>query len=163
VVNSRLLLACLAGAALPLLSSSCDILSPQNEWKRLEQALDRNRRRWERQDVQSYSFVLSESCECIPSFEGPARVWVVGGVVVRVERVSDGEPVREEIREAWGTVDDFFDRIAYAIDKKAAFLEVEYDKARGFATRIEMDLRAERVDDEMVAEISGFRLEEGGP
>ena len=148
-------------SALLLGATGCGILSPEGKWERLESELNRSRHRWEREGIGSYSSVQSFLCECIPFFEGPSRVWVVDGVVTRVEKVPSGEAVREEIWSAWYTVDEMFKMIAEAIEERAVFLEVEYDPARGFPTRIAVDWRGELVDDERVIEVGGF-LENGG-
>lgn len=141
--------------------AGCGILSPESKWERMERELNRSRHRWETEGIRSYSSVQTFLCECIPFFEGPSRVWVVDGFVKRVEKVPSGEALREEIWSAWYTVDEMFQMIAEAIDERAVFLDVEYDPARGFPTRIAVDWRGELVDDERVIEVGDF-LENGG-
>ena len=150
---------CLLGLVLILLVPGCGILSPEGEWARMEHELNRNRNRWERQGIASYSFIQASSCECIPSFEGPSRVYVSNGAITRVEKVGSGGVVAEGIQDAWYTVEELFGAIAHAIEERAVFLEVEYDPDRGFPTRMEVDLNAQWADDESVVNISGFRLE----
>lgn len=148
-------------SALSLGGSACGILESENRWEALERKLEGNRRRWERQEISSYSFVQSWICECIPYLEGVSRVWVEEGVITKVERISDGAEMGEEIRDHWYTVEDLFDFLGVAIEEEAAYLEVEFDGERGFPTRVEADVWADFVDDEKSVEVSGFRVEEG--
>ena len=48
-----------------------------------------------------------------------------------------------------------------AIHDRVAVLEVEYDPARGFPTRIAVDRQEHSIDDERVMEVSEF-WDEGG-
>ena len=139
-------------------AAACDLTAPENEWDQHSQRLARNRARWHGQGLQSYSYVMSKACECIPYFEAPSRVSVEGSVVIGVQRIGDGEMVAEELWSWWDTVEGLFDFVAHAIEEQAAFLEVEYDPVRGFPTRIAVGLWEHLVDDEMLALVSDFTV-----
>ena len=140
----------------------CGILSPEDEWEKLEKELNRNWNRWDREAIGSYSLTQTHLCECIPIFQGPSRIWVVDGVITRVEKTLGGEVVEEEDWPAWYTVEEMFLLIEDAIHDQVAVLELEYDPVRGFPTRIAVDRQEHTIDDERVMEVSEF-WDEGGP
>jgi len=142
-----------------LLTSACGILAPEDRWERLERQLEQNWRRWDRQGIEAYSFVQVSICECLPSFAGPVRIRVEEGVITHVERSLTGEAVEGGIWDQWRTLDGLFAEIANAIDWRVAYLDVDYDPGRGFPVRVEVDRSAQTADDEMVIQVSDFRVE----
>jgi len=142
-----------------LLTSACGILAPEGTWERLERQLERNRERWDRQEIAAYSFVQSSICECLPSFAAPVRIRVEEGVITHVERILTGEAVEGESWGQWRTLEGLFAEIADAIDSRVAYLDVDYDSGRGFPVRVEIDRSAPAVDDEIVIHVSDFRVE----
>jgi hypothetical protein len=159
--SRRFLVLGLLGPALLAGTVGCGILSPEDEWEKLEKELNRNWNRWDREAIDSYSLTQTHICECIPLFQGPSRIWVVDGVITRVEKSLGGEVVEEDAWSTWYTVEEMFQLIADAIDDRFFFLEVEYDPVRGFPTRIALDRVEQTVDDERVMRNSEF-MDEGG-
>lgn len=142
--------------------AACDILSPDvDDWEKMAQELNRNRRKWVRAGIEDYTFTTHPLCECAPFFEGRALVSVVAGEIVGVNKIHNGGPVDSGFWGAWDTIDEAFEKVAGFIEAKVFFLEVEYDSEYGFPVEFRVDVNEQYVDDERVQDISDFTVTGG--
>jgi len=91
------------------------------------------RARWEARSTENYTYVSSYSCECVTDFAAPLQVTVTNDVVTAVKNLATGQPVPLTYRP---TIDGLFDLIATEQRSRPANLEVSYDAALGYPTRI---------------------------
>ena len=110
--------------ALLLVLAACgdDLISPEAR-----------RARWEARGTANYTYVSSYSCECVPEFASALQVTVANDVVASVRSVATGQPVPLTHRT---TIDGLFDLIDTEQRTRPANLEVSYDAALGYPTRI---------------------------
>ncbi len=113
-----------------------------------QQRLDANRARWRDQHVDSYTYVLTRICFCADA-NRPASVVVRNGQRISVTDVASGQPVVAGLAPLYLTVDELFDFIANAIDRKAAKIDVQYDATLGYPTSIAIDYSVNIADEEM--------------
>jgi len=134
--------------------SACSVLDTDGRESERER-LEANRAQWESQGVDSYEFVLRRLCFCAGG-TSPARVIVRSGQRLSVTDVESGAPVPEAFAQYYLTIDELFDFIADAIDRKAHEIDVTYDATFGFPTRIAIDYIENAIDEEMAFEASLF-------
>ncbi|MGH7507018.1 MAG: DUF6174 domain-containing protein [Longimicrobiales bacterium] len=151
-MHRRAALALLVLSAPPLLGAQCSITGP-GEAGDLEDA----RERWAAAAIDNYTFVLQRSCFCAGGNE-PVRIVVRDGVPASYTVVETGDPLPQEWREAYPTVEELFDIIEDAIED-ADEIVVSYDSARGYPVRVDIDYIGRAIDDEMGYIISEFRVD----
>lgn len=112
------------------------------------QQLDAARERWAATNLDSYSYVVSRSCEC--QYIAPTRVVVVRGSVARLELEASGDTLPADARSSFHTVNGLFDVIADAISRDPYHFEADYDPQAGYPTLFSVDYSREVADDEIV-------------
>lgn len=115
--------------------------------------LRRAEARWHASGISSYSMVVHRSCFCGQPFVGPARVVVQNGTVVSVTFLPD--PTLSVTVNGYPTVDSLFYTIRDGLDR-AGSIDVTYDAARGFPTRIAIDWVKNAIDDEITYTVTEF-------
>jgi hypothetical protein len=113
--------------------------------------LEAHRRLWNQQAIDSYAYDLNIGCFC-PVF-GPVRVFVLADTVANVvpsDTLGRPAPTTEQIQFYARTIDDLFGVIENALARNADDLQVTYDAALGYPTRISIDFEKNAVDDEVV-------------
>ncbi len=103
------------------------------------------RRQWERLGIDTYEYDLTIFCFC-PHVD-PVRVQVRADTVFSAILVETGAPVEEPFRAR--TIDELFDVIEDAVAQEADQLDVEYDEAFGYPSRIYVDYRINVIDEEV--------------
>jgi hypothetical protein len=142
-------------AALALGGGACTVLGVDDygeERDRLEEA----RREWRNLGWDSYAFTLRRLCFCGGGTD-PAEVVVLGGERVSVTVLETGEPVPAEWSQYYLTVEELFDFIEDAIERKAHEIEIRYERATGLPASIRIDYIENAIDEEMAFEASGLR------
>ncbi len=132
----------LISAILPLLLlAGCAILGEDDDPSEVAQ----QRRQWERLGFDAYEYDLTIFCFC-PHVD-PVRVQVRADTVFSVTLVETGAPVEDPFRAR--TIDELFDVIEDAVAQEANQLDVEYDEAFGYPSRIYVDYRINVIDEEV--------------
>ncbi len=143
--------------AVPLLGG-CGIFE-SDEWEDRSDALERNRDRWANEQVDTYRYTLSTSCECVAASFGPVSIEASHEQITSIIPLREGEEGPEEQWwSAFVTVHDMFELIESAIDQRAHQFEVRYDPALGHPTLISLDLNEQYVDDELVIQVSDLEI-----
>lgn len=135
-------------------AGSCSVLG-LDDYEGERDRLDAARAVWQAQGPTSYVFVLQRSCFCGGGTQ-PARVTVEDGQRVSVTVVDTGEPVPAEFEQYYLTVDELFDFVEDAIDRKAHRITVEYDRDVGYPVSIFIDYQENAIDEEMGFEASAL-------
>ncbi len=103
------------------------------------------RRQWERLGIDAYEYDLTIFCFC--AHVDPVRVQVRADTVFSAILVETGVPVEESFRAR--TINELFDIIEDAVAQEADQLDVEYDEAFGYPSRIYVDYRITVLDEEI--------------
>lgn len=110
-------------------------------------ALESARRRWASQTLRDYEFVYKADCNCPPDLTRWSLVTVRDGAVDTVRFVDGGYPAMIGTT-AYPTVEQLFDRIDFALMRRARTIRVSYDPRMGFPTSAFIDLEGGVADDE---------------
>ena len=123
--------------------------------------LDRHRALWEANRAGDYSYVLTPICFCPQYLLDPVRISVLGGLVASVAYAESGKAPEHDGYGRYVSIDDLFDTIQKAIDRKAAEVAVTYDPSTGYPTEARLDYDARMADEEYRFTASGYSS--GGP
>ena len=123
--------------------------------------LDRNRALWEASGADDYSYVLAPICFCPQDLLDPVKISVLGGFVASVAYAESGKAPEHDGYGRYVTIDDLFDTIQEAIDRKAAQITVSYDPQTGYPTEAKLDYDARMADEEYRFTASGYTSGEG--
>lgn len=124
-------------------------LKPLNVHTELQEKLNAAKSLWNRAALTDYSFRFNWVCFCVPDFVAPVTVTVSDGEVTSVVRVEDGEPVDEQFRNEFVTVDGLINRIQEAINEGAASIAAEFDPETGLPTSAFIDRSLMIADEEI--------------
>lgn len=130
-----------------LFLAGCSLVDNDDNPSRM--ALELNRSQWRAQGFSSYQYDLLISCFC--QYVGPVRVLVRGDSVhaLTPHDTADVPFTPEDLAPDYAlTIDDLFDIVGKALGQ-ADELEVDYDAALGYPTRISIDWDDRAVDDEI--------------
>jgi hypothetical protein len=135
-------------------AARCSILDPDDSDDPIE-VLAENREKWRSQGIDDYEFVLQRLCFC--GLTNPARVVVRDGARLSVTDTTTGEPIPAQFAQYYLTVEELFDFVEDAIDRKAHSIVVEYDATYGFPASIQIDYEQNTVDEEMAFQATSFQ------
>lgn len=115
--------------------------------------LDAARARWEAAGFDAYTMTLRRICFCpTPDYTGPFTVRVQDGALASVS--LDGVLVDEDRGE---TVDDLFDLIEDAYERKAEVVAAEFHPEYGYPTSLSIDYSSMMADEEIGYHISDLK------
>lgn len=152
--SSRSLLAALA-VALPL--AACENITGVDDRDRAQRELDRNWNRFERSAPLSYSYTVRVDCNCPRAITRPVTVWVDRGYVEYLFYEDDGSPVPFSYASYFPSAEQLFDAIQDAIDRRADYIDVDYDFTYGFPTNVYIDYDRRVADEELSVTTWGMR------
>ncbi len=112
---------------------------------------------WQAASVGSYSFVYSRTCECDEVTSGLKRVDVVGGEVISVTYLGEGNEQAVDVVEYGYTIEALFDLIDASIGRGDEN-EVEYADL-GYPTLIMLDIEQMAVDGGFGLRLLDFSVE----
>jgi hypothetical protein len=104
--------------------------------------------KWQQNQPTHYSYNLQRSCFCTQEYNKPIEIEVLNGTVQQAILLPENTPLPTERKDEALTVNDLFNLIHKAIDKKAASIEVKYDTQYGFPTTISIDWEKMMADEE---------------
>ena len=94
------------------------------------------RLRWSGVGPSNYTIMISRRCECLEPGQGPVLVTVRDGVVQSRLYTRTGAPVSAEYAARFPSVDGLFAAIGTALRDGVQPIQVVYDPALGYATRV---------------------------
>jgi uncharacterized protein DUF6174 len=107
-----------------------------------------HRGQWAAAAIRDYEFRFQQICFCGMEVTREVVVRVSNGSVASARHVDDGTSVSAERLADLPTIDGLFDLLDDALDRNAASIEVEFDAALGFPTRINIDFQMQVIDEE---------------
>lgn len=137
-------------AVLALVLSGCSIL-PNRE-------LSAAQARWRNSQVSHYRYNLSVVCFCGFTQRMPLTIEVKDGTPLSMV-FNDGAPVPADQLQwfsRYSTVDALFDFTRETL-KTADKINVEYDLAYGFPSKLDIDFYTDAVDDELALIVDNFQ------
>ncbi len=156
IISAGLLLS--FGLNLPVLSKSPIEIAQSPTSNNLNfRRLKFNRDLWNRQNISSYRYTLSNSCFCIPDARGPVVIEVRNGQTTSITSVATGQPVNPEFFQNYKTIPKLFNVIQDAINRKASSLNVQYSARFGYPTKIDIDYNSQIADEEIYLTIENFK------
>ena len=146
------------GAAL-LLSplAACDNITGVDDLSRAQSELDRNWDRFQSVAPLSYSYTVRVSCDCTTDVTRPVTVWVDRGNIEYLLYEDNGRPVPLSVANSFPSVEQLFDAIQNAIDRRADVVDVDYDFTYGYPTNVYIDYDSRVSSDELVLSTRGLR------
>ena len=145
-----------ADPATPAPDRATDAPGDTDALKQAQAELDKHRALWTSSRAGDYSFVLAPMCFCPQDLLDPVRITVVNGVVASVTYVESGKTPEHDGFGRYVTIDDLFDTIQEAIDRKASQITVTYDPETGYPTDTRLDYVARMTDEEYMFTVSGY-------
>jgi len=133
----------------PGLSSCNSKLSPE---------IRRNEALWKSKHISNYDYRLDQSCFCPPNYKGPVDIQVRNGETTSVTYTDSGQEADEPIFADASTFANLFNVIEDAYIKKVYKLDVTYDAANGFPTRIYIDVLVGETDTPRIITITNFTV-----
>lgn len=109
--------------------------------------LNDNRGKWNKAAIKNYQYEYQRSCFCPPEYREPLIVKVSNGQITKTTVKKTGKPATEKLKAL--TVNQLFDKVQDAIDKKAHSIKVEYDDQYGFPASITIDYDQRMADEEL--------------
>lgn len=135
-------------ALLALLLTSCTTVFSGADQKQ--------RQRWQAQQLTNYRYRFNLSCFCDPKLNEPVEIEVRNGKAVRFVYVNTGKRAKPADYAAFDTIDKVFAIIDAANARGADEVSVEYDATFGFPTEIAIDETKEATDDEVAYIVTDF-------
>ena len=145
-----------ADPATPAPDRQTDASGDPDALKQAQAELDKHRALWAASRAGDYSFVLAPMCFCPQDLLDPVRITVVNGVVASVTYVESGKAPEHDGFGRYVTIDDLFDTIQEAIDRKASQITVTYDPETGYPTDARLDYVARMTDEEYMFTVSDY-------
>ena len=115
--------------------------------------LEANRALWSQSGITSYRYRFNWVCFCLPEYVQVVDIIVIDGAIVSVVDASTGQPVSDQARAYYKTIDELFDFMRHAIDFPASSFRFVYDANLGYPADTYVDYVAGMADDE-----KGFRI-----
>ena len=115
------------------------------------------RRKWSSTQSKDYRFTFRWICFC--RFRGPVGVTVRAGKIETIKSLadSDGGTIPRDQFNDYKTVEQLFDLIAQAMEKKAESIKATYDTERGYPRSAYIDYHKMIADEEIGFEIKDFQ------
>lgn len=112
---------------------------------------------WQRQAIADYAYTVRRTCFCGQEVTGPVRVEVRGGRTVSVAPFG-GQALAAGAFDRLDTVEELFEAVDDAIDRRPHQLTAGYDPARGHPVSLAVDYDRRSVDEENGFEVSDFTV-----
>ena len=149
----------LLGAAALLLPTlaACDGITGVDNLSREQSRLDRNWDVFQRSAPLSYSYTVRVDCECPSDITRPVTVWVDRGSIEYLLYEDDGQPVPFSYANSFPSAEQLFDAIQDGIDRRADYMDVQYDPSYGYPTSVYIDFDRRVADEELSLTTWGLR------
>ncbi len=111
-------------------------------------------RRWGSGGLVNYRYTLEITCFCVAPANEQLVVEVRNGATARITTAAGGQEVSSDQARRAGTIPGLFEIVRDAHGRGADEVNVTYDEALGYPTRIRIDEHARAADDEAVYQVS---------
>lgn len=120
----------------------------------VEGDLEERKAQWEGEGLEDYDFVMSIVCFCPAELGRPVEVSVRGGEVVGLVDRASGEPLPDNFRTFYPTIDELFALLEQAIAAGAEIVQVTYDPDLGYPREAFVDRSTMIADEEVRYRVS---------
>lgn len=120
----------------------------------LQEDVIRYQQKWQNSDWNDYRFVVQRKCFCYVDYTREMMVQVSDGKVVSAKYTDTQELVDKDVLTDIYTINEWFDVIHEAHARQADQLKVHFNEKVGNPSKIMIDLRTNRADDEQAVVIS---------
>ena len=141
----------------PLFAAACIIFVGPSDRDDDVRDLVAARARWTANGGGDYDLTARALCFC-PYGGQPVRVVVRGGRVVEALVVATGQPVPSSVAPIYRPIDQLFDVIEDAVQRRAHRIEATYDAHYGYPTHFLIDYVENAADEEFGYEIEAFSI-----
>jgi hypothetical protein len=114
-------------------------------------------KKWQQNRPTHYIYTLQRTCFCPREYNNPIEIRVLNGVVQKAMLPREGTPLPSVRMDEALTINNLFDVIHKAIDKKAASIDVKYDWRYGYPSSIAIDWEKMMADEETYFTARGLR------
>jgi len=120
--------------------------------------LEKNRDKWQAQQIADYQFTLRVICFCPEDITSPVIIEVRDGTFSSIRYAQDPDAVSTDFFGRANTVEKLFIIIEEAIEDEADELTVDYDPDYGLPLKIAIDPVFNAVDEEITYTVSDFKI-----
>lgn len=138
------LTACTTPTPPPIENSKLELPVQSVEAKQLQAA----EKKWQQSRPTHYIYTLQRTCFCPREYNNPIEIRVLNGVVQKAMLPREGTPLPSVRMDEALTINNLFDIIHKAVDKKAAKIDVKYDWRYGYPSSIAIDWEKMMADEE---------------
>ncbi len=131
-----------------LLLTDCALANPAMT-NPLASELKDQRKLWHSQKINHYEYVYNWICFCPPPANTPTKVLVKNNAIISVKNPDSNQVIENPDLAAYKSIDQLFEVIEKAIERKADEIVVKYDPKFGYPTSISIDYIKLAADDEV--------------
>lgn len=111
------------------------------------------KQKWQNSKLDDYRFIVQRKCFCYVDYTREMMVLVNDGKVVSAQYTDTDEVVGEDVLNDVYTISEWFEVIDEAQSRQADQLQVDFNEEIGNPSKIMIDLRKNRSDDEQAVVI----------
>lgn len=148
-----ILTACTTPTQPPIENTKLELPVQSVEAKQLQAAEEK----WQQNRPRHYIYTLQRTCFCPREYNNPIEIRVLNGVVQKAMLPREGSPLPSVRMDEALTINNLFDIIHKAVDKKAASIDVKYDWRYGYPSSIAIDWDKMMADEETYFTARGLR------
>jgi hypothetical protein len=114
----------------------------------IQEAFDTNKEKWQQLGIKNYVYIFQRSCFCTRDATREVLTQVKNGQAIKSQFKDSGLPLPAELSLNSLSINDLFNTVETAIDKRVDVIKVEYNKDTGQPTSIYIDGKTGITDDE---------------
>ena len=111
--------------------------------------LETHRKLWQAQNITSYDYTFNKMCFCPPPANTPAIISVRNNAITSVSNPETSQPIDNPEIDFYKSIDQLFEVLEEAVQRKADRITVKYDAKLGYPTSIFIDYIKLAADDEV--------------
>jgi len=125
-------------------------LSPQNTHHpiSIQEAFDTNKEKWQQSGIKNYVYTFQRSCFCTRDATREVLTQVKNGQAIKSQFKDSSLPLPAELSFNSLSINDLFNTVEAAIDKRVDVIKVKYNKKTGQPISIYIDGKTGITDDE---------------
>ncbi len=132
-------------------------ITPPKPISPVQDTLNKHLSMWKNVNIRDYSYEFQRSCFCLREYTKAVLIQVKNGIVTDAKFKDNNKPLPSSLKGNRQTIDNLFETIQDAIDRKADSIEVRYNEQYGFPTSIAVDYDQRMADEELYIKASHFR------
>ena len=114
----------------------------------IQEAFEANKEKWQQSGIKNYVYTFQRSCFCTRDATREVLTQVKNGRAVKSQFKDSGLPLPAELSFNKLSINDLFNTVEKAIDKRVDVIKVKYNEKTGQPTSIYIDGKTGVTDDE---------------